>query len=139
MLEKITTSLEVSKELAELGVDGPAGVYHVCFHPRSVFEDFTEGLVSVHDIERPDIIPNSDIPIRISEELGYVLPYYIWSGKYIDGRFNCWNQNSEITHDDMNFFEKKESDARAKMLIWLIENDHITAEKVNERLREFWG
>lgn len=142
MLEKITTSLEVSKKLYELGVDGLAGIYHVCFHPRSFFEDFTEGLVLRDYVNHISVIPNSDIPARTSEELGYALPNQVLNHKWINiGRYDDgWvvRYESMGTLAELRIEDKKLVDAIARMLILLIEDEYILVEKINKKLREFW-
>jgi hypothetical protein len=53
-------------------------------------------------------------------ELGKKLPEGYWSGKFNKSKFVCW----EYLADDT--YAKTEADARAKMLIYLLENKLIS-------------
>lgn len=62
-------------------------------------------------------------------ELGEMLPNNISSQKDNSGK-------GFFVHDDcaMNFVEKTEANARAKMLIWLIKEGYIKVEELNVQL-----
>lgn len=155
MLEKITTSLEVSKELADLGVDGLAGFCWWASNNNkfSMIKQHANhrSIESLVDSDFTGGLKYEDItPARTSEELGYVLPQQtkygknqpwltitkdqcgVWVGLYMN-----INKYPKITKVGL-LKDTREVDLSARMLIWLINNNHITVEEVNKKLAEFW-
>jgi len=75
---------------------------------------------------KPDYCEDNICAYTVAE-LGEMLPTGLWSGKQNDEKIVCWNQTFQTTLDeDIEFYGDTEADARAKMLIYLLENKLIT-------------
>lgn len=137
-LEQQVVSLELAKQLKELGVK-----------QYSLFcwdTDYENGRVIFPNYEVRELMPklNNKVSAFTVAELGEMLPLYIMLGKlklvmakshnhngdfYSVGYFPLKDRDSldiNLQHDSAIFFERNEADARAKMLIWLIEEGYIT-------------
>jgi hypothetical protein len=118
-LENQVCSLELSKKLKELGVK-----------QESLFWWFCDGS-QAHRI----IYGNTDVPMTkytlhsafTVAELGELLPLFVDTSKNDKGEYYTETIASVLGwKDDQVFFEKTEAGARAKMLIYLLENKLIT-------------
>lgn len=125
-LENQVVSLELSRKLKELGVKQESLFY---WHPRL---DGANRPYIVPASHRNGTSPNKDfIPAFTVAELGEMLPADIKSYKYEDGRWSCdgsrkYDTNSAWIQADT------EADARAKVLIYLIENKLVDPISSNE-------
>lgn len=142
-------TLEQAKKLKELGVEqesiwmyiyykddiisSSAGLHHYLI-ANEIFAD--------NDGGEFDCLIASAFSVA---ELGVMLPEYIgelrllqWhasdSSFGIQYRFNCDNPTTQ-TIPDHCIFSDTEAQARAAMLIYLLENNIITPEQVNERVK----
>lgn len=123
-LKKQVVSLELSKRLVELGVT------RVGYFGWS-FDYGREWLVSYLD---DDFM----CPAYTVAELGEMLPtdldrWMLCVTKSQGGWMLSYEDSCYKRMDGVGIFRENEADARAKMLIWLIENDHITAVEINEK------
>jgi hypothetical protein len=138
----LVCDLEYAKKIKELGV-----VHESCFYWRKQhhvpFKDQEFKLFSDKGCDFP-----ATYSAWTTTELGIMLP-----DKYINDEDNIFYsyQYAKTEHDFVglyiNFFtkdswkviastrDKKEANTRAKMLIHLIENKHVTVEEINERLK----
>jgi hypothetical protein len=100
-----------------------------------------------HNVITDEIVLNDDcnnyINVRVYTptvaELGEMMPsdimrgdsLYYFTSQQVDDWFECWYAESI----DKGFFitkhDQKEANARAKLLIWLIENKHANVEDLN--------
>lgn len=125
-IEDQVCSLELAKKLKELGVKQVSLFFYfedrVEAHAHHSFENRL--YLSNEEINSPDQKYASAFTVA---ELGEMLPTGIWSGKQNDEKIVCWNQTFQKTLDeDIEFYGDTEADARAKMLIYLLENKLIT-------------
>lgn len=113
-LEKQVTSLELSKKLKKLGVE-----------QNGYFDWMKGGIVAESGVYSGKIC-SAFTPA----ELGKVLPEYIEKGDYVyyqstyklEGKWNCAFSETEGRLDFPETRDKTEANARAIMLIYLIEN-----------------
>ena len=73
------------------------------------------------------------MPTYTVAELGEMLPVRIGESNY--GSFKAGKAKVMYScryNDLVNFMELKEANARAKLLIWLIENNHVNVEDLND-------
>lgn len=108
-LENQVTNLELAKKLKELGVE-----------QESLFYWKQEAIHYWQKLDTKDLAAPSCYSAFTVAELGEILPYWCFSTKQEKGGYSCmadypkWNcgwQNADT-----------EADARAKMLIYLLEN-----------------
>lgn len=120
-LEDIVTSLELSQELAELGAEQNSLFYWIKGPDLK-----SPWLIKINDI----VSINDGISAFTASELFELLPailslengtYFLKQDFYIDGTVNIYY--SVGSYAPIDFTDKKEADARAKMLIYLIENE----------------
>lgn len=69
------------------------------------------------------------VPAFTACELGEMLPEYFNVFRCEDGMCECHSNN--VLHDVEHTYADTEAEARALMLIWLLENGHIKKEEVN--------
>lgn len=120
-LEQQLTSLELSKKLKELGVKQESYFYWVL---KPTYYEFVLRPKEDHQSIEPKLRKNYEQYNAFTvAELGEMLPDYFSSQKRdkIDNDFICWNIKLQV-----DFRADTEADARAKMLIYLLENNLIT-------------
>lgn len=122
-LEQQVVSLELAQKLKELGVKQEGLFYHfVDTHDLAEVSGIAYSFKDMFAIE-VDTVPRKKYSAFTVAELGEMLkdkklPHYE-NGKWIWGAFG------EATRKDWYIIEGTEADARAKMLIYLIENKLI--------------
>lgn len=109
------TNLELSKKLAELGVKQDSEFYWVK-HNYDWFELEYSG-------NKHYELTGEYYSAFLSTELGEMLPWYIYTCQNSDGEHVCLDRVIKNVRTDA--WAKTEQDARAKCLIWLIENNLI--------------
>ena len=133
-LKNQLTSLNLSKRLKELGVKQDSEYYHQHTETLGIFSAKTEE--ERNKFQKDEIVFRCNISDMAQElysafsvaELGEMLSSYVetWKMGKLDkkreGLFCC----SDVKyHGREEFVEKKEADARSKMLIYLLENKLI--------------
>ena len=121
-LESQVCSLDLSKRLKELGV-AARGYFKWHFDPHHTWELCR----SIEGWGGPEFAAFT------VAELGVMLPANAWSNK---DNVKGWKA-TEAFYDDRRIHDERaetEADARAKMLIHLIEQKLVTVEEVNARL-----
>lgn len=144
-LEQQVVSLELAKQLEELDIEQDS-LFYWCSYTH-----FVEGeMVTDWMLESKESMKVKGLDVGLTysaftvAELGEMLPLHIMLGKlkltmakshnyngdfYSVGYFPLKDRDSldiNLQHDSAIFFERNEADARAKMLIWLIEEGYIT-------------
>lgn len=129
-LEQHVTSLELSKKLKELGVPqgGVFGYYENTFHPEHPFIVLTS---TFPRIENP---ANWICSAFLASELGEMLPLFLFDKDGRECDLHIWPQSKRTGIKGWSIyysgasggvhaaiFEESEADARAKMLIHLLE------------------
>lgn len=121
-------NLELAKKLKELGVKQES-LWYWDFSDYKVYKEI--GLINKYDME----ITNNHISAFTCAELGEMLPDEIWTGnqyfittyKRNDTYYVSYRYEDDIDSGILIITEAKtEADARAKMLIYLLENKLIT-------------
>lgn len=145
---KYCCTLEQSKRLRELGVDAPSMFYWRLINEPIGYKDNHEYWELCYD--RPLKCIKESCPAYSVGELGDMIPdtyvsydsdwqYRPYKQDYhhtqqkewkFDNPFTEYNKDTKVLGG-----AKTEAQARAAMLIWLIENNHITAEEVNNQLK----
>ena len=133
-LKKQVCSLDLSKKLVELGVKAEPLFWHV----------INIDLITPHDIIQKWQHSNFNeceekYPAYTVAELGMMLPQYYESHKAGVGKTdsNTWYCGNLDFYDGQYLaIEKTEANARAKMLIELIQNDDCSIESLNSILVE---
>ena len=119
-LEDIVCDFDYADRLAELGIT------------RESLFGFCNDKRSISFAHRPHVSLNSYTVAELGEMLpksvGYVRDCEMFLSFYKNGDeyeydYNC--RSSSLCSD------KKEANARAKLLIWLIENNHVNVEGLN--------
>lgn len=135
-LENQVVSLELSRKLKELGVKQESLFY---WHPRL---DGANRPYIVPASHRNGTSPNKDfIPAFTVAELGEMLKarYFTVQHSWKEaGKWRCHYRHLEtgeviIEREGLKFEAKTEADARAAMLIYLIENKLVDPISSNER------
>ena len=124
-LEDLVINLDLAKQLKKLGVIQNSLLY---WHHYLV-SGWT--IVSGDECPIQSITDNKNYSAFTSLELGEMLPIWHDSCKRDtnDWHVRVFEKNKDnICH---NSFDKTEADARAKMLIYLIENNFINIEDIN--------
>jgi len=106
-LENQVPSLELCKKLKELG-----------YSQKGLFYWYVEEGKTFISVEELDL------------EECYVAPTVAEMGEWLDGtRSGMYGEEARCIHfkhgDGHSEYDKTEANARAKMLIWLVENDYI--------------
>lgn len=120
-LEQQLVSLELAKKLKELGVKQESYFYWDIHNELFVPLDST-------------LNPYTQCSAFTVAELGEMLPYGCWTEKmmagmasYKEGRWRCTDDvNIGSDNKVLKMYADTEADARAKMLIYLVENNLIT-------------
>ena len=118
-LEDIVCDLEYAEKLSDLGVDVDC-LFAYCNDKRSItFEHKSHGVIKTYTVA----------------ELGEMLP---WNG--FDYEIICFDKFDDTHQAEwvcgdrgqkrVQFHDPKEANARAKLLIWLIENNHVKVEEL---------
>jgi hypothetical protein len=130
-LESIVVSLPLSRRLHELGV-----------RVESVFYWTGKSNEKPHLSYGVDARYSLRIPAYLSGELGEMLKgaeslmldlggtTIEWNPVWKYWQCFLYDQNNEVSHEE---HDPKESDARAKMLIYLFESGHLKVEDINGR------
>lgn len=131
-LENQVCSMQQAKHLAELGVEQHQSLFAwTCVMPDPSGEQYSFEIL--YTDSPPQTLEEFIASAFTVAELGVMLP----AGKYDTcGWSDGWRIYTEDGHDaigDVTF--SSEADARASVLIHLLENKHITAEEVNNRLQ----
>lgn len=127
MLENHVTSLELSKRLKELGVKQESLFYWVDKNGWAL----QDRKPSYCNIETCECVEISYLSAFLASELGELIPYeYIVSKVRGEGWF-CYKYDGRYNFSMTNIFgitikDKNEADARAEMLIHLLENNLTT-------------
>lgn len=134
-IEDQVCSLEQAKKLKELGIEQNTEFTWVCVMPDPVGEQWYYVPAARHDT-RKEIENAENLAAAFTvAELGVMLPLYYSS--YVSDNRKSWYCLKDGTQEDYSKYEftesKTEAQARALMLIHLLENE-IEAEEVNSRL-----
>ena len=128
--EQLVCSLENATKLQELGVRVPSYFeYKVCV-PEDAPLRLPDDVVPCN---RRGVPPKYYFQYRFTQaytvgELGEMLPLESNSERCI----GCYEVKTKEAGDNFFSVEDTEADARALMLIWLIENRHLTLEEINQ-------
>lgn len=137
-IEQQVCSLELAKKLKELGVKQES---HFMWFPQIGFVD-EKTVGEDEDIVEREVISSIDSGWYIScdkkeemrphivsaftvAELGEMLPIYVTSGKKDNGTWYSATISNGMGWKEESFNADTEADARAKMLIYLLENKLI--------------
>ena len=120
--ENQVTSLEVSQELDKRGVKLGSYFFHAEFQDREYPE-----------IERRVVNSDEYVTLYMLEaptatELMAVLPRWTSFMRHNRREFMCFDSTEP---DVPKFVADSAADSFAKMLLWLIDNGHLTVEQVN--------
>jgi len=119
---KEVPSLELCKRLKELGFpQDSGGWYWVKFADRDRWRVMYDGIIDYEQVEEVIKAPT----IR---ELGEWLPDEFVSGRIIE-EYACFDIKELESKDPFDIEADTEADARAKMLIWLVENKYVNFER----------
>ncbi len=131
-LENQVCSLEQAKELNELGIKRESLFVWKCNSKQDAVID----IQMKHWISRyAGFVKNHFFSAFTVAELGVMLPNKYLSGKIDNNIYNCWQFDDFMQIRTYNTYQSEtESEARASMLIHLLENKIITADEVNKRL-----
>lgn len=135
-LEQQVVTLEQAKRLKELGVFENAFASWV-FDPLNERWDLSKLNVEQLQLVNPD---KEAYPAFTVAELGVMLPDLYISGYASNKTATCCHYKEADKQRNVKEVEKwqgkgnTEAEARAAMLIYLLENGHTTAEEVNQRL-----
>lgn len=132
-IESHVTSLELSKRLKELGVKKESIFYWVK-HGLNVVtcEENWQLEILTHNLRS---IPDYYIPAYLASELGEILPLFsrAYNQLNIEKTDSGWNVEYSCSREFYKgFVEKYLTNALAKMLIHLLENNLVTLEQVNK-------
>lgn len=120
-IENHVVSLDLSKRLKELGVPQISFFFHETSYDVNHIRQYQEVKNNFH------FHSDDYYSAYLATELGEWLPEWFDSGKISDGDFVCRFMEKHIDKNHHSFAEN-ETDARAKMLIYLIENKIINVE-----------
>lgn len=118
-LQDQVISLELAKNLKELGVKQDSLFYWW----KPIDGDWI--LVEKKEQDEGYQMEGRAFSAFTVAELGEMLPCDFVSGKDISEKFCCWSESNTIVLDFIEF-AKTEANARAKMLIYLINNNLIS-------------
>jgi hypothetical protein len=130
-LEDQVTNLELSKQLKELGVEQESLFYWV-----EVKKGKWECWELIHLMQHWECChmrnekPINKISAFTVAELGEILPYYVELTKVGPIKMaTIYSDYNPLCEDDVSMIAEKEADVRAKMLIYLIENNLIKNDR----------
>jgi len=138
-LHQQVTSLELSKRLKELGVKQEGAFYWQFPKPMESLPFNKRPFEERHDwfLTNSGNLDWCKEDIRCAAftvaELGKILPIGIYSGRGANGRYFCDTDREDMginVRNRLEFYEDTEADARAKMLIHLIEKGLLDAKKI---------
>lgn len=144
-LEQLCTSLELSKRLKELGVKQESIFYHVYSirHKKTYIVLEKDYLYYDKSEDRLDMVCSA----FTSGELGILMPENIGNLIYISGKdkdyFVCHyhyflaNQFMPNEKNELGWYgiiDKNEANSKAKLLIYIIENNLVKIEDINARI-----
>ena len=118
-LKNIVCDFEYAEKLAELGIQRES-LFGFCSDKRSI--SFSHK-------------PYACLNTYTVTELGEMLVNSGWCGSSLDMSHNgdSWVLEFwDFESNKINLTDEKEANARAKLLIWLIENDHVNVEDLNK-------
>jgi hypothetical protein len=120
-IEDQCVSLELAKKLKELGVRYKSVL------AWGIAKRFEVPLLFNSETHRLENEVDEIVPAYTVAELGEMLPYWFDSGKRDNEDFICrfYDKNTDMNHWA---FATTEADARAKMLIYLIENGYLKVD-----------
>lgn len=124
-LEKQVTSLELSKKLKELGLKQESLFYwHISYETVSeeYGQDYIPYIFYHKDESRHGFVGGGNYSAFTVAELGEMLPEYSHSWK-VENQWIC--SLKTIPSGNPTISAETEADARAKMLIYLLENNLI--------------
>lgn len=129
-IENQVCTLEQAKRLKELGVEAVPLYWHYCG-----FMTEKHGIVQYDFVLRYNSA-HAVYPAFTVAELGAMLPLYYYSYEGDNGKeWYCLYDGNESLYEKYEFTNSKtEAEARAKMLIHLLETGEITATDCNNRL-----
>lgn len=122
-------SLDLSNKLKNLGVkQNSLFFWNIC---HDCVTDYPPG--SVNWVLTYEEGHGENVSAFTVGELGEILPYWFDSAKRDNGEWVCRvkEKNSDINHYS---FESNEANARAKMIIFLLENNLIDISEINRRV-----
>lgn len=127
-LENQVCTLEQAKKLKALGIEQKATFYYYN-NELNLLRTYSD-----HGY----LVVNSVAAFTVAE-LGLILPDQFSSWKYQSSDGERWDCAAEENRYYSHLIEycKTEAEARAAMLIYLLENDHITSETVNSLLLQY--
>lgn len=133
-IEKQCCTIEQSYRLQKLGIDGKLSIFSYCSYlpdPTGQHEGYTIIMDSEHRLAG---VSEQLAPAFTVAELGLMLPGFPnWNWEtYFHASENEWKLRSGHSNDEGS--ADSEAQCRAKILIHLLENNHITASDCNERL-----
>ena len=117
-LKDIICDFEYADRLAELGIS------------RESLFGFCNDKRSVSFAHKPHVSLNSYTVTELGEMLASEhIDNYLYCDLFTEKEehfYSCGYEGTVVCRD------KKEANARAKLLIWLIENDHVNVEELNK-------
>lgn len=122
-IENQVCSLELSKRLDELGVKVPSLFYHCRY--GSEFSIYSWGNVSAGMFEE---VYHAYSVAELGEMLLKFPGIYQYFG---ENKFQLHQNYRELECDIIASQDSNEANARAKMLIWLIEDGYVKVEELN--------
>jgi len=118
-LEDQCISLELAKRLKELGVKQHSCFYYV--RTNNLSQEYSIVTVSGANFDMSFLFSSFTVA-----ELGDILPKGGWTQESTYGGTRVWFIDPEFPHKEKSFtYDESEANARAKMLIYLIENKLI--------------
>jgi hypothetical protein len=118
-LENQVCSLELAKRLKELGFEQESLFYHVKEYYLNAKAITQTKYSNTH---------SEEVSAYTVAELGEMLPVNYYSLKAYNGEWCCYKIEDELNKEDFLFLttiSNTEADARAKMLIYLKENNLV--------------
>jgi hypothetical protein len=139
-LSKQVIILQQAKRLKELGIVQESAFYH----DLNMYDE-QWGLIPKHELEQKvEVLGIGEAYSAFTvAELGVLLPrdkygagrYYTIQDAYLPTLgFSVWDFNENEQVETVEKVYLTEAEARAALLIFLLENNHTTAEEVNQRL-----
>lgn len=122
-LELQVTSLELSKKLRELAVSQKS--YFHWYYSVYTEEDFKWRLMQHHRLDIKEKHNDDNVISAFTvAELGELLPDMFATCRNEDGEWmGAWDESKWNILEKINSYDKTEANCRAKILIYLIEND----------------
>ena len=118
-LSEQVCALEQAKKLYALGVERRSLFYH--FHGRIEHEAFGSEYYSAFTVAELGVMCNSEV--------------YTWRTGSVNSEYANWEWIDEGGQNGMGVYAT-EAEARAAMLIYLLENNLVTPAEINQRLTQ---